>query len=236
MKSYQIHFIRHGVTSANAEGRYIGATDVPLSQEGIEKLKQLDRKYSYPGAPIFYTSPLKRCVETCRIIYPQITPITVPGLAECNFGEWEGKTAGELKGDPQFQRWLENGQKTAPPGGESGEAFTLRVLSAFDQLVEGMLRAGTTQAVVVTHGGVIMTLLSAYGLPRAGFYDWIVGNGCGYSVRITPGLWMRDKIMEVYAKVPADLDEEQDGDLQYVQKILREAADRAYGTETGKIV
>ena len=59
----------------------------------------------------------------------------------------------------------------------------------------------------MTHGGVIMTILSAYGIPKAGFYDWIVGNGCGYSVRITPGLWMRDKVMEVYAKVPKDLDE-----------------------------
>lgn len=98
-----------------------------------------------------------------------------------------------------------------------------------------MLRTGTTQAVVVTHGGVIMTILSAYGIPKAGFYDWIVGNGCGYSVRITPGLWMRDKVMEVYAKVPKDLDEEQDGDLKYIRNIVREAADRAYGTgETGK--
>ena len=217
MKSYQIHFIRHGATAANREGRYVGVTDTPLSQEGIGKLEDMNRRYSYPGAPVFYVSPLKRCVETCKIIYPQVTPILVPALSECNFGEWEGKTAEELKEDPKFQQWLENGQKTAPPGGESGEDFTIRVLNAFDKLVEGMLRTGTTQAVVVTHGGVIMTILSAS------------------SVRITPGLWMRDKVMEVYAKVPKDLDEEQDGDLKYIRNIVREAADRAYGTgETGK--
>ena len=41
--------------------------------------------------------------------------------------------------------------------------------------------------------------------------------------------------MEVYAKVPKDLDEEQDGDLKYIRNIVREAADSAYGTgETGK--
>ncbi|MBR0423703.1 MAG: hypothetical protein IJJ04_03625, partial [Clostridia bacterium] len=44
--------------------------------------------------------------------------------------------------------------------------------------------------------------LSKYGIPKAPFYDWIVDNGCGYSVRITPGLWMRDKVLEVYDKVP----------------------------------
>ena len=57
----------------------------------------MNRRYSYPGAPVFYVSPLKRCVETCKIIYPQVTPILVPALSECNFGEWEGKTAEELK-------------------------------------------------------------------------------------------------------------------------------------------
>ena len=231
MKSYQIHFIRHGITAANTEGRYVGITDTPLSQEGIDKLRAMDQRYSYPGAPVFYVSPLKRCLETSKIIYPQVTPIIVPELSECNFGAWEGKTAEELREDPKFQQWLENGQKVAPPGGESGEDFALRVLGAFDKLVEGMMRTGTTQAVVVTHGGVIMTILSAYGIPKASFYDWIVGNGCGYSVRITPGLWMRDKVMEVYAKVPKDLDEEQDGDLKYIQNIVREAADRAYGVE-----
>ena len=231
MKSYQIHLIRHGITEANKEGRYVGVTDIPLSKEGADQLKKMDECYSYPGAAAFFTSPLKRCIETCRLLYPEVTPVVVPGLSECNFGEWEGKTAEELKSDPRFQSWLENGQKIAPPGGESGEDFALRVLSAFDGLVEGMMRSGTTQAVLVTHGGVIMTILSAYGIPKAGFYDWLVGNGCGYSVRITPGLWMRDKVMEVYAKVPKDLDESREEDLKYLRDVAREAADRAYSRE-----
>ena len=41
MKSYQIHFIRHGATAANREGRYVGVTDTPLSQEGIGKLEDI---------------------------------------------------------------------------------------------------------------------------------------------------------------------------------------------------
>lgn len=47
-----------------------------------------------------------------------------------------------------------------------------------------------------------MTILSAYGLPKAGFYDWLTENGCGYSLRITPGLWMRSMVAEVYAVLP----------------------------------
>ena len=211
MKSYQIHFIRHGATAANREGRYVGVTDTPLSQEGIGKLEDMNRRYSYPGAPVFYVSPLKRCVETCKIIYPQVTPILVPALSECNFGEWEGKTAEELKEDPKFQQWLENGQKTAPPGGESGEDFTIRVLNAFDKLVEGMLRTGTTQAVVVTHGGVIMSMLAQRGMPRRAPELWMADSGCGYLLQCSPELWMRDGIVEVSDIIPFGYLDEEEG-------------------------
>ena len=180
----------------------MGVTDTPLSQEGIGKLEDMNRRYSYPGAPVFYVSPLKRCVETCKIIYPQVTPILVPALSECNFGEWEGKTAEELKEDPKFQQWLENGQKTAPPGGESGEDFTIRVLNAFDKLVEGMLRTGTTQAVVVTHGGVIMSMLSQRALPSRHPEQWMADPGCGYTVQTDVQLWMRDRLVEAIDIVP----------------------------------
>jgi alpha-ribazole phosphatase len=231
MKSYQIHFIRHGQTEGNAQGRYIGSTDMPLSEEGVRRLQDLREHYDYPGAAVYYSSPLKRCIETCRILYPQATPIAVAGLQECDFGRWEGKTAVELQGDPNFHTWLESGQQTSPPDGESGVEFTRRVCETFEKLVEGLMRTGTTQAVVVAHGGTIMTLLTAYGLPRAKFYDWIVDNGCGYSLRITPGLWMRDKVAEVYAKLPGGYDGELNGDFKYMIDVAREAADRAYGQE-----
>ena len=103
-----------------------------------------------------------------------------------------------------------------------------RVCAAFEKLVEELMRTRTTSAVIVAHGGVLMTILSAYGLPRAGFYDWITENGCGYSIRITPGLWMRSMVAEVYAKLPAgELSEPDDGKI--VLNLAREAADRAYG-------
>lgn len=229
MKSYQIHLIRHGLTEANEQGKYIGSTDIPLSKQGAEQLRKLSEHYRYPGAAVFYTSPLKRCVQTCEILYPQVSPVAVPGLAECDFGQWEGKTAKELQHDERFQQWLENGQQTTPPGGESGKDFTYRVCFTFQKLVEGMMRTGTTEAVIVAHGGTIMTLLAAYGLPRANFYDWMVGNGCGYSLRITPGLWMRDNVAEVYAKIPMDLDGDSRSNSEYIINLAREAADRAYG-------
>lgn len=125
MKSYQIHLIRHGMTEANQKGQYIGSTDIPLSQEGISQLQELSQNYRYPGAAVFYTSPLKRCVQTCNILYPEITPIAVPGLAECDFGQWEGKTAKELEKDERFHAWLEEGQQSTRQEGKAGRILPI---------------------------------------------------------------------------------------------------------------
>ena len=208
MKSYQIHLIRHGATDETLKGGYIGATDVPLSLKGIKKLKEIDENYKYPGTPLLYTSPLSRCIQTCNIIYPTLKPEIMSGLAECNFGEWEGKTAEELALNMDFYTWLGNSADNAPPNGESGADFTRRVCKAFEKVVEKLIKSGETTAVIVTHGGVIMTLLSVYGLPQAQPYDWRMDNGFGYSVRVVPSLWMRDKVTEVYEKTPIEKEED----------------------------
>ncbi len=204
MKSYTIHFIRHGAAQETKQGAYIGTKDVPLSERGISELKYLDSTYVYPHAPVLFTSPLKRCLSTCEIIYPSLKPLVIEDLRECSFGEWEGLTADDLKNNDTFKKWLAGDEGVAPPKGESGMEFTARVCAAFESIVNGLIKTGNTDSIIVTHGGVIMTLLSVYGIPQAKPFDWVMEDGCGYSVRVTPSLWMRDNVMEVYAQVPYD--------------------------------
>lgn len=70
----------------------------------------------------------------------------------------------------------------------------------FESIVEGLMKTGTTESVIVTHGGVIMTLLAVYGLPQAKPFEWTMDNGFGYSLRVTPVLWQRDKVCEVFRR------------------------------------
>lgn len=202
MKSYQIHFIRHGACEETRRGEYVGTKDVSLSKEGKEELKRLDSQLDYPGVPVIFTSPLKRCIQTCEIIYPALKPIIINELRECSFGEWEGRTAESLSSNKDFKKWLAGDTSVKPPKGESGSDFTRRVCNIFQDIVDGLIKTGNTNAVIVTHGGVIMTLLSVYGLPQAKPFDWAVEDGCGYSMRIIPSLWMRDRVGEVYARLP----------------------------------
>ena len=71
------------------------------------------------------------------------------------------------------------------------------------------MSSGKTEAAVITHAGVITTLMSVYGLPQAEAYKWKMDNGFGYSVRITPFLWMRDKVVEVYDYCPREIEQEE---------------------------
>lgn len=208
MKSYNIHFIRHGAISPTLKGRYIGMTDVPLSEEGKLQIRKLNATMDYPYAKAVFTSPLKRCTQTAKLIYPEIEPLMIDQLMECNFGEWENKTADELKGDEAFAKWLAGDNDVKPPRGESTADFTRRICIMFESIVNGLIKTGTTDAAIITHGGVMNILLAVYGLPQAKPFDWACDCGYGYSLRVTPSLWMRDKVAEVYAQIPRERDED----------------------------
>ena len=207
MKSYVIHLIRHGAIDETLSGKYIGTTDPPLSDKGKLALKKLAFTHAYPQPPVVFSSPLRRCTQTCAVLFPERKPLVIANLSECNFGEWEGKTAEELKDSEDFQKWLAGDNSVKPPRGESNADFVRRVCKIFESIVEGLMKTGSTECAVVTHGGVIMTLLAVYGLPQAKPVEWAMENGGGYSVRVTPMLWQRGKVTEVFSRVPVAKEE-----------------------------
>lgn len=210
MKSYYIHLIRHGAIKETYNGAYIGASDIRMSKEGAQEIKNLAATMKYPYAPVIFTSPLKRCTDTCKLLYPDVEPIVVPELAEMNFGKWEKKTADELMDNEKFKRWLAGEKGITPPDGESNDDFTRRVCIMFQKIVDGLIETGHTDCAIITHGGVIMTLLAVYGLPQAKPFDWACDNGYGYSLRVTPMLWQRDRVAEVFKLIPEEIEDDED--------------------------
>lgn len=213
MKTYRIHLLRHGLTEGNLKGQYIGSTDLSLCPEGIAELQRLNAQFDYPGAGAFITSPMKRCTESMKILYPDAPLLEIEELRECDFGEFEGKTAQELQNSEAFKEWMAADADYAPYGGESGNHFSSRVCSVFEQIVDGLMKTGTESSVIMTHGGIISMILSRYGLPQAPATEWGCDAGCGYSIRIHPQLWMSGRVFEVYSRLPLEKEpEEEDED------------------------
>lgn len=131
-------FIRHGATASNREGRYLGKTDEPLSEEGIKALQQYKDVGNYPAADILYSSPMKRCLETVQILYPGQTriPIQIPEWTEMDFGAFEGHNYKELSGDPRYQQWIDSGGTMPFPEGESREEFIQRSIVGFEHMLQ----------------------------------------------------------------------------------------------------
>lgn len=205
MRSYVIHMLRAMPSQGVQEGRYVGRTQSPLAMSAVAELAAYKREFRYPQAEFFCASPTVASVDTLTILYPQAQPEVVLDLAECDFGDWENKTAAELEGDPRFAQWLAG--QGAPPNGESGQVFFRRVCVGFQTLVENLLGRGIDEAVLAAPAGVLTMLLAAFGLPRAQPQDWLCDPGFGYSVRITPMLWAREPVMEVFDRVPWPLEQ-----------------------------
>ena len=205
MITYKVHFIRHGMTQGNLEGKYIGSTDLPVCPEGYRQLDDLKAHYEYPKVEAVYSSPMLRCRQTADFLYPNAMLTVVEDLREWNFGDFEGKTMEELKDDPDYLDWIASSMKSTPPGGESSKEFAARLQLAIGAIFRDMMDQGIPNAAIVTHGGVIMTLMSEYALPRGQNNNhWMAPNGQGFTVLMTPQMWMRDGGFEVYNYVPVE--------------------------------
>ena len=169
--------IRHGMTKGNQEKRYVGSrTDEPLCPEGILQLKQ----HRYPAAQAVYSSPMRRCLETAAIIYPELPVRIIPDFRECDFGGFEYRNYSELNGRDDYQKWIDSGGLLPFPGGESRSEFSARCLKAFLSLPP--CEEKENRALIV-HGGTIMAIMEAMAAPQGSYYDFQLKNGFGYILR-----------------------------------------------------
>ncbi len=153
-----IILIRHGALDDALKGRYIGATDAPLSAEGVEQLAAVGRILDAASFGNVHASPMLRVRQSVEAA--GVSPDTVhwdDRLRETSFGECEKHTYAEIiKRFPTFaEEWRPDNFGFTFPGGENVGAFRARVRSFLDEIHDRKPGAVT----VFTHGGVINTLL-----------------------------------------------------------------------------
>ncbi len=147
----RVLLVRHGDTQASKDGRFTGATDIPLSKEGrIHGSELAVRLARYPLDAI-YASSMQRARETAgftaRVHGMEVTP--VPELREMNHGVWDGKDREEILqqyGQAQIDEYDRDPFHFRPENGESGEDVLKRAAPALSQLVKK--HAGQTILVV----------------------------------------------------------------------------------------
>ena len=146
----RIAFLRHGPTEWNAAGRFQGHTDVPLSAEGLAKMRRLRPPVPF-GAARAFVSPLLRARQTAEAL-GLINPIPDARLMEQNWGLWEGLTRQQILERDGQDAFARVGLAVAfhPPGGESTGQLHERVAAFLKDAAQE-----DSDAVAVAHLGVL---------------------------------------------------------------------------------
>ncbi len=184
----ELLLIRHSITPGNLKKQYIGSTDQPLAPEGVALAQE--RRGTLPPAEALWVSPMLRCRQTAAILFPDLAPVEVPDLRECDFGDYEEKTWKEIHSQPAYERWLRD-PAAALPGGESLQNFCARCRRGMEQVAAQARRLGIRRGAVVAHGGTWMAALDSLGRPERSFYQWQAKNCGGFRVEVGDSLELR---------------------------------------------
>ncbi len=176
--------IRHGLTLWNKERRYLGATDISLTEDGKQELVSLwlDKDICFSK---LYSSPMRRCIETVATIFPDTSYTVLDELKERDFGIFEGMSYDELKDTEEYKTFT-NSDDREIVGGESRVDLFNRIKDCLDIIVADVSDSNIENIAIVTHGGVIMHMLAKYDIGNGTIYDYSVENGKGYLVKFFP--------------------------------------------------
>jgi broad specificity phosphatase PhoE len=191
--------VRHGESTWNAEGRYQGRLDPPLSQRGRAQAEALAARLKREelAAPeaqrlaVIVSSPLVRARDTAEICAQELSlSVRVDErLTEISHGEWEGKLREEIanKWPVTVAAWQASPHTVQFPGGETLDAVRLRFESFLRDL------RGDSEVLAATHDVIVrIATLLAQGKTLSAFNDVRVDNAA-----INEFLWEDSKLIPV---------------------------------------
>lgn len=155
----RLYLIRHG-----RQNSPLCNVDVPLDSAGERQAELVAERLKNYNIQALYSSNLIRAVQTAEIINRQLLLpyFREEDLREISFGELEGLSDVDIKekyGD--FIKERAKADEDIPcPGGENGEDVYNRVFPVISQIIRSAQTNNIENVAIVTHGGVIRTLVA----------------------------------------------------------------------------
>jgi probable phosphoglycerate mutase len=152
----RLFLFRHAETAWTISGQHTGRTDLELTEAGETQARATRVLFeSILGAErlsALYVSPRKRALRTAELaLGGSLAPVIIPGLAEVDYGDYEGLTPAQIRRlSPGWNLWDDG-----CPNGETVEQAGARA----DEFIHMLLAAGEEQTVcAVSHGHMIRVL------------------------------------------------------------------------------
>ena len=119
-----------------------------------------------------------------------------------DFGRFENRKAEELLNDPDYIKFMKGGINNPPPEGESMQSVVERCYTALAKIIGNMMSEGLTNCAVMTHGGIIMNMLSCFGLPKLAPSQLSCDFSEGFEILVSASMWQRSNCFEILGKIP----------------------------------
>jgi broad specificity phosphatase PhoE len=156
----EVILVRHGQTSSNITGYYMGRSNEEMDSAGLVQTQRLSSRLANLPITSIYSSPLQRAYSTARVIAePRSLKIKVlDDLTEIDFGEWQGLHMQEIKEKwPElWSEWRKDPSHIAIPGGETFSQIAVRSSRVLN-LVIAENRGSTS--IIASHEIVIKSML-----------------------------------------------------------------------------
>ena len=173
----RVLLLRHGQSTWNAEGRWQGWADPPLTELGEKQALDAVPALSQLSFNVIVTSDLRRAQRTSDILSEGLRIATIrtdPGLRERSMGDWTGLTTSEIELKwPDATKGRNIGVEALPPGGEAPGRFPERVKSALRRLATDFPEQ---RVLGIAHGAVIQMLDEQLGLEPLALIDALGGR------------------------------------------------------------
>lgn len=184
--------VRHGRTTANANGTLAGRTKgIHLDETGTAQAQAVAERLAAVRLAAVVTSPLERCRETAAPIAAAVglKVESDRGLLECDYGEWQGRELKELVREKLWATIQAQPSAAAFPGGEAMPAMLARAASAVRRRDAAFAESHGRDSVwvAVSHGDIIKAVLAdALGMHLDLFQRIAIDPGSVSIVRYTP--------------------------------------------------
>jgi probable phosphoglycerate mutase len=160
--------IRHAPTPWNRAKRLQGHSDIALDDAGRAVAASWRPGVAGWIGWRLLSSPLRRASETAELLFPGQSITIEPRLIEMSFGDWEGKTLTQLRGEKgaEVEEREVMGLDFQAPGGESPRQVQQRLQPLLAELARD-----NRNTVCIAHKAVLRAL-----------YAWAVG----WDMRVKP--------------------------------------------------
>lgn len=163
--------LRHGRTTANASGVLAGRLPgTRLDATGEQQAEAAAARLAVLPLAALVSSPQERCEQTAGYVVRALAAargeepalLSDDGLAECDYGEWQGRPLKDLAQEPLWKVVQRQPSAAVFPGGESLRAMQQRAVDAVRRRDEQVAATHGPGAVwlAVTHGDIVKAVLA----------------------------------------------------------------------------